>query len=552
MSRTTTSLHPKLSAIESFLSEDCGYESAMSQSHSNSDLDTDHYHESSDDEALGSSPSFKQEPLTRPKTKAQRPKPRAHTTAALDEEDADAADVSKPRRKPAPAKPGTKQATKSRSRSKKNIITAADRKVLKCVGENCEWNDALLCLGTKELNTVLKKGNFTQEQMEELKAARRRAKNRTYALRSRQKRDGKDMAPCPGTAESMELLARAKAHAKIAANAAAAAAVAKLKIRKSTSKSTNKKDKEGRKGTPTLKSKSGAGKRPAQTKLSAVVTATAAASATPDPAAPRAAVVHDAHDIKWEGIEGLPYGSNPASDSMDSDNESFSSFLSDSTSDWSSSSYTDSQSYDSESYESHSDAAPDFEFAAMSLEVPLTSTPSASESIKPKRNKISQQPSDLEAMMAELAGLRNDYAGVHSKLDQLASTIGARGTSRLEDGSVGIPAISAPPAGDRCSTPTPVDSSHVEPTVVVPAWAADPLFVDLKSGFQSLNSKIDAWLPKEGQAPTIAPSTVLSPTILAASDPVFNFANDLDVGTDNSSDSRDFFMEAMLGGDIKV
>eukprot|EP00041_Stephanoeca_diplocostata_P027906 m.778927 g.778927 ORF g.778927 m.778927 type:complete len:679 (+) comp23275_c0_seq2:379-2415(+) len=62
----------------------------------------------------------------------------------------------------------------------------------------CEWDDNLLVLGTKELNAFLKQGDFTKEQMHRLKVARRRAKNRTYALRSRQKKSGKTQSPCPG------------------------------------------------------------------------------------------------------------------------------------------------------------------------------------------------------------------------------------------------------------------------------------------------------------------------------------------------------------------
>ena len=69
---------------------------------------------------------------------------------------------------------------------------------LEHVGDECEWNDTLLSLGTKELNEVLRQGNYTNAQIQNLKAARRRAKNRTYALRSRQKKGGKNQTPCPG------------------------------------------------------------------------------------------------------------------------------------------------------------------------------------------------------------------------------------------------------------------------------------------------------------------------------------------------------------------
>lgn len=69
---------------------------------------------------------------------------------------------------------------------------------LEHVGEECEWNDTLLSLGTKELNEVLRQGDYTSAQIQNLKAARRRAKNRTYALRSRQKKGGKNQTPCPG------------------------------------------------------------------------------------------------------------------------------------------------------------------------------------------------------------------------------------------------------------------------------------------------------------------------------------------------------------------
>lgn len=53
-------------------------------------------------------------------------------------------------------------------------------------------------MGTKELNTCLKQANYSKDQIAQLKVARRRAKNRTYALRSRQKKSGKQLAPCPG------------------------------------------------------------------------------------------------------------------------------------------------------------------------------------------------------------------------------------------------------------------------------------------------------------------------------------------------------------------
>ena len=69
---------------------------------------------------------------------------------------------------------------------------------LEHVGDECEWNDTLLSLGTKELNEVLRQGAYTDAQVQNLKAARRRAKNRTYALRSRQKKGGKNQTPCPG------------------------------------------------------------------------------------------------------------------------------------------------------------------------------------------------------------------------------------------------------------------------------------------------------------------------------------------------------------------
>jgi hypothetical protein len=66
-----------------------------------------------------------------------------------------------------------------------------------------EWDDSLLLLGTKELNNCLKQADYSKDQIAALKVARRRAKNRTYALRSRQKKSGKSLAPCPGISSSL-------------------------------------------------------------------------------------------------------------------------------------------------------------------------------------------------------------------------------------------------------------------------------------------------------------------------------------------------------------
>lgn len=205
-------------------------------------------------------------------------------------------------------------------------------------------------------------------------------------------------------------------------------------------------------------------------------------------------------EMSWETVDRQPWTGAGGGGPVDSDTESLSSFLSetlsesgDTDTDWSSSSFTDTQ-YESE-YDSACDAAaaagpgpaPDFEFAAMSLDPPALPTVDSD-------RQVSRQPSELEAMMAELAGLKNDYTAVHSKLDELASNLESSTRSRLVDGSVGIPAVAAAAArGSGCRTPTPA-----EPTVVLPQWAADdPLFVDLKTGFQSLSSKMDAWFPKE-------------------------------------------------------
>lgn len=76
------------------------------------------------------------------------------------------------------------------------IITT--RGALDKVGNKCVWDDSLLSLGTKELNEMLRQGNFKTQEVLRFKAARRRAKNRTYALRSRQKKGGRYQTPCPG------------------------------------------------------------------------------------------------------------------------------------------------------------------------------------------------------------------------------------------------------------------------------------------------------------------------------------------------------------------
>jgi hypothetical protein len=77
-----------------------------------------------------------------------------------------------------------------------NLVRQALERTLKSE----EWDDTLLLLGTKELNSCIKKQHYSKDQIAALKMARRRAKNRTYALRSRQKKSGKELAPCPGLA----------------------------------------------------------------------------------------------------------------------------------------------------------------------------------------------------------------------------------------------------------------------------------------------------------------------------------------------------------------
>lgn len=548
---------------------DGGYESALHSHPSDYNSDPDRDIDEDDDTLRSASLSTK----SRGKARAQRPKFRTKQAEPEDDDvdtDASSKGGKQPRRKPAskaktPAQPSGKAAKPKprRSRSKKYIITPADRKILQCVGEKCEWNDALLALGTKELNTVLKKGSFTTKQMEELKSARRRAKNRTYALRSRQKRDGKDMAPCPGTAESMELVAK---EMEVQAEAAtAAAAEARMKARKAVAKAAiNSKKKEA----STLK------------KLAvSTAKATNAKPTSPSPRKklPRTKTEHVAGPavfsepviesddelataMKWESVQGIPYTSGQI-DPVDSDTESLSSFLSetlsesgDTDTDWSSSSFTDTQ-YESDfdsANDSSSASAPDFEFAAMSLDPPESLTVTNSD------GSVDRQPSDLETMMAELAGLKNDYTAVHSKLDQLASNLESR-TSRLVDGSVGIPAVSVAPTSrvSGCATPTPTDTA--EPTVVLPQWAAsDPLFVDIKSGFQSLSSKMDAWFPKDDagadcdgrhpDSPRPDPiSMAMSPRSLISSGSMFDFVTPLEESAACQHSHYDHFTAAMLG-----
>ena len=103
-----------------------------------------------------------------------------------------------------------------------------------------------------------------------------------------------------------------------------------------------------------------------------------------------------------------------------------------------------------------------------------------------------RQITELEAMMAELAGLKSDYSAVHNKLDLLASNLG-RSAARLDDGSVGIPAVvDREGRRSRCGTPTPADGS-----AAAAAGGFDSQFGPLcQTGFKSLSARIP-WMPDE-------------------------------------------------------
>jgi hypothetical protein len=54
--------------------------------------------------------------------------------------------------------------------------------------EDARWPEELLALGTRELNRALKTSSYTAAEQQEIKRARRRRLNRTYARVSRRKR----------------------------------------------------------------------------------------------------------------------------------------------------------------------------------------------------------------------------------------------------------------------------------------------------------------------------------------------------------------------------
>ena len=145
------------------------------------------------------------------------------------------------------------------------------------------------------------------------------------------------------------------------------------------------------------------------------------------------------------------------------------------------------------------------------------------------------QPNELEAMLADL---RQNYSAVHSKLDQFAIGLPSIGDGGQSTGG----------RHSRSTTPTPGDNP---PTAIPLSVAADPLFVDLKSGFQSLNAKMDSWLnpPEVGAAAGAGTPTLPSQgTVFDYGAPAMDIEPRERVYSLGGSSSYDHFMAGMMGG----
>lgn len=498
-------------------------------------------------------------------TRAQRPKARSqHPRPSIDgvEEAAPKAKAPKVRRKkpkPSQARKAAKSTGGGSKRRQANAVTSPDTdSFLQFVGAECEWTDALLALGTKELNDVLRKGNYTPAQIQDLKSSRRRAKNRTYALRSRQKKGGKEQAPCPGGPESAQEVFEA------AADAAASAA------RSSTRRSAKQESQPGGGAAvadsgPAATTPAAAGAETADTAGPAVDAGTrfgevglGGVGLTSEYAHKMLLAESDEDDESLELLQFLAEGqartgagyadyADPASDTG--------SHTDTSNSGWGSSSYTDSY---SESYSESNDAfdseydsvesmdlAPDFEMSGLSLSDPVAPVVSPMTPVKQQQQPQPEppldldqppslnlgQPNELEAMVADL---RSNYSAVHRKLDKFA---------------VGLPSAGDGGRHSRSTTPTPGD----DPATAIPlSLAADPLFVDLKSGFQTLNAKMDSWLNHDGVGAAASTPTLPSQsTVFDYGAPVMEIEPRDRVYSMGGS-SYDHFMAGMMGGSSGV
>lgn len=476
--------------------------------------------------------------------KSQRQKERSKHRAIVDDDD-DNQKVTKVRRK----KPTTsdRKASKTASgsnSSKRNSKPAAppvvisSETVLQQIGDGCEWNDALLALGTKELNEVLRKGNFTHQQMQELKAARRRAKNRTYALRSRQKKGGKDQTPCPGptTVDGLQVLAGDSSTDDIALSNAKVIR-AKMRAKKAALAANGSEhgdsNSKGVNGNSTHTADEPFG---TESDRAAIEAASAANGLDGE-------LGH--HDTS--ALDKMYMGSDDdISSASDVDGLNYFNFLSDTQSDttsdtghdtdWGSSTDASSQ-FDSE-YDSvdSMDLTPAFELSAMTLSDPVS--PAAADKPPPLQipASVSTQPqkaphqNELEAMLDDL---RTNYVSTHNKVDKYSNNNLQFG-EQMVDGD-------GPKRGERCTTPTPSG----ETISGAQSGTADPLFVD--PGFQSLTNKVDSWLG------TTIPA--LSPPGLPSRGTMFDYtAPVMEVDTQTYSQSfsiggtsYDHFMAATMG-----
>lgn len=412
---------------------------------------------------------------------------------------------------------GARKSSKvSKTPAKPKPATRDENIVVETIGDDCEWSDNLLVLGTKELNEILKKGNWTLEQIAKLKAARRRAKNRTYALRSRQKKSGKDQTPCPGPSEPY--------NGSSVISKETAKSVAKIRRRKlegARSKS------ESALANKTL--------TPNQS-LSSSMNSTST-------------------------LQNMIHTKIPDRDSMMDDTANDMYFMSDDLLSECDdldllSSSTDTTEYDS------MDSSPSLEFSALSLAYDsdgFSSSASVSShgSVSDSRGmspikaepEIMQVPStpfalELETLMGEL---RNDYARAHSTMDQMASYLEPQSETK-------------PPRGrrSRSTTPTPADDHHRHlPASLRGDVEAGGLINDLRSGFTDLHSKIDTWT-HEADTLKLLPSPPVLPSSTA---PAFSFPNggnssmDIEISADSArarslslgGNSYDYFSAALLG-----
>lgn len=421
--------------------------------------------------------------------------------------------------------------------------------------QTCEWDDKLLILGTKELNSFLKQADFSKDQISRLKVARRRAKNRTYALRSRQKKSGKLQSPCPGPSP-------APITAPLTAAAAAAVATGKTKVTP-TSPAVMKK-------TSGKSTKSGGRSKAARI------------------------AAHALQQADDESASEYEYGQPMPGSAFFDDDDEMSSILSSDHNDTDDSSlfdgFTSSDQFNTDEYDSSLDllsssldsthnptafdnaafadaafesfealtlntAEPTADYGDNFLRCMFANNSSAPPGAAPQVNGGSRVSSghdtmpattlppqgppasglmtDLDAMMADL---RENYSAVHAKLDTVASVLGTNGGAGTaavraaqsigadkvmagtgkHDVSVGAAgATSASPARrrrSRSTTPTPADNAMVQ----LPANldVADTLR-ELKSGFNSLTSKIDAWSAQASMplSPQFASPSYLSPEL---------------------------------------